>query len=36
MYNVPRFLKVGKQPKERDFLLKKNDIIKIGRVKIKV
>jgi hypothetical protein len=30
MFNVIRFIKAGADPKDRDYLLKKNDIIKMG------
>jgi hypothetical protein len=36
MYNVVRFLKLKDENTVQDYLLKKNDIIKMGRVKIKV
>lgn len=36
MYNIVRFLKAGSKLKDRDFLLKKNDIVKMGRIKLKV
>jgi hypothetical protein len=36
MYNVVRFQKIISTKRKQDYLLKKNDIIKMGRVKIKV
>jgi hypothetical protein len=36
MYNVVRFLQYKNEAGVHDFMLKKNDIIKMGRVKIKV
>ena len=36
MYNVVRFMQFKNDAASHDFLLKKNDIIKMGRVKIKV
>ena len=36
MYNVVRFMQFKNDASSHDFLLKKNDIIKMGRVKIKV
>ena len=36
MYNVVRFLKVQSQMRKQDYQLKKNDVIKMGRVKLKV
>ena len=35
-YNVVRFLKVQSHVKKQDYQLKKNDVIKMGRVKLKV
>lgn len=36
MYNVIRYLKQNSTKNKQDYLMKKNDIIKIGRVKFKV
>jgi hypothetical protein len=36
MYNVIRYLKQNSTKNKQDYLLKKHDIIKIGRVKLKV
>ena len=36
MYNVVRFLKEGENMKKQEYILKKNDIIKLGRIKLKV
>ena len=36
MYNVIRYLKQNSTKNKQDYLLKKNDVIKIGRVKLKV
>lgn len=36
MYNVVRYQNIISSKKKLDYLLKKNDIIKMGRVKIKV
>jgi len=36
MYNVVRYQNIISSNKKLDYLLKKNDIIKMGRVKIKV
>ena len=36
MYNVIRYLKQNSTKNKQDYLLKKNDIIKVGRVKLKV
>jgi hypothetical protein len=36
MYNVVRFLKVQSQMRKQDYQLKKNDVVKMGRVKLKV
>jgi hypothetical protein len=36
MFNIVRFLKAGPELKGRDYLLKKNDVVKMGRIKFKV
>ena len=36
MYNVVRFLKVNQESTKQNYTLKKNDVIKMGRIKLKV
>ena len=36
MYNVVRYQNIITSKKKLDYLLKKNDIVKMGRVKIKI
>ena len=36
MYSVVRFLKRDENAAAEDYLLKKNDIVKMGRVKVKI
>lgn len=36
MFNVTKFLIVGNNKQSHDYLIKKNDVLKMGRIKFKV